>query len=52
MKKFNLWIYWIAIGLSGNSGVVGVGRVRGRAQQEPGGKGIEGDQEVMRRKAD
>lgn len=39
-------------GLSGNSGVAGVGRVRGLAQQEPGGKGIEGDQEVMPRKAD
>src|SRR6202035_5206750 len=39
-------------GLSGNSGVRSVGRVRGRAHQKPGGKGIEGDQEVMRRKAD
>ena len=39
-------------GLSGNSGVRSFGRVRDRAQQELGGKGIEGDQQVMRRNAD
>jgi hypothetical protein len=37
-------------GLSGDSGVSSVGRVRGRAHQEPRRKGVEGDQEVMRRK--
>ena len=40
-------------GLSGNSGVGGVGRVRGQgSSKSQGSTGVEGDKEVMRRKAD